>query len=55
MTSQQTADQALSIWQAHRSTPREVVEAMLANYFVPPVETPEEYEITLNQVRECMQ
>jgi hypothetical protein len=46
---------ALALWQANRQTPREVVEAMLANFFIPPVETPQEYEITLNMVRECMQ
>jgi hypothetical protein len=54
MTSQQQADAGLAIWQAHRQTPREVVEALLANLFSPPVETPAEYEITLNMVRECM-
>jgi hypothetical protein len=47
-------EQALALWQAHRQTPREVVEALLANLFSPPVETPAEYEITLNMVRECM-
>jgi hypothetical protein len=55
MTSQHQANLALSIFQANRKSPREVVEALMANFFVPPVETSEEYEITLNQVRECMQ
>lgn len=46
---------ALALYQANRSAPREVVEALMANFFSPPVETEAEYEITLNQVRECMQ
>jgi hypothetical protein len=54
MTSQHQADIALALYQANRSTPREVVEALLANLFAPPVETSEEFEITLNMVRECM-
>lgn len=47
--------EALAIYQENRSAPREILEALLANFFAPPVETPAEYEITLNQVRECMQ
>lgn len=46
---------ALDLYQANRSAPREVVEAMLADFFSPPVETEAEFEITLNMVRECMQ
>lgn len=54
MSSQQLANEALAIFQAHRSAPREVVEAMLAEFFSPPVETEAEFEVTLNKVRECM-
>jgi hypothetical protein len=50
MPMQPRDEAALALWQANRQTPREVVEAMLANFFVPPVETPQEYEITLRNV-----
>ncbi len=46
---------ALALWQENRKTPREIVEALLADFFAPPVERISEYEITLNMVRERMQ
>lgn len=45
---------ALALWQANRTAPREVVEALMANFFCPPVETPAEYEITLRNVEREM-
>lgn len=54
MTSQQHANEALALYQSNRESPREVLEAILANFFVPPVETEPEYEITMSRVFEAM-
>lgn len=55
MTSQQHANEALTLYQSNRESPREVLEAILANFFAPPVETEPEYEITMNRVFETME
>ncbi len=56
MTSQQTANEALAIWQAHRHLPPEDrIEALMANFFLPPSETDAEYEITMRAIAEQME
>lgn len=55
MTSQQTANEELAIWQAHRHLPPEDrIEALMANFFLPPSETDLEFEIALRRVSEEM-
>jgi hypothetical protein len=50
MTSQQSADRDLSIWQANRRLPPEArIQALLREFFAPPRET-DEYEITLRNI-----
>jgi hypothetical protein len=50
MTSQQSADLALSLFQANRKSPE--IEALLDAFFSFP--TREEYDRTLSRVSECM-
>jgi hypothetical protein len=51
MTSQQTADALLQIWQQHRALPPEQrIEALMASFFLPPSETDLEFEVTLRNV-----
>lgn len=54
MTPQQQANEALALYQTNRESPREVLEAIMANFFVPPVETEPEYEITMGRVFKAM-
>jgi len=55
MSSQQLANEALAIWQAHRHLPpEERIEALMANFFAPPPETDLEYEITMRNVEREM-
>lgn len=49
MTPQQTADQALSIYQTSRRQARETIAALLDEFFVG-----EEYTATIETVRNCM-
>lgn len=52
MTSQQQASEALAIFQANRSAPREVLESLLSDFFSFP--SLSEYERTLNLLTEEM-
>lgn len=51
MTNQQTADALLQQWQSLRDLPPESrIEALMADYFLPPPETDILYEITLRNI-----
>lgn len=55
MTSQDEANEALRIWQSYRALPPdERIEVLVAHFWLPPAETPDEYEITLSRVSEEM-
>jgi 23S rRNA A2030 N6-methylase RlmJ len=55
MTPQRAADNALARWQQLRAlSPEERIRALVADFFVPPLESDAEYEITLNTVAEEM-
>lgn len=51
ITSQQAADELLQRWQSMRGLPPEDrIEALMANFFLPPTASDFEYEITLRNV-----
>jgi hypothetical protein len=55
VTSQQTADRDLAIWQAHRAlTPRERMEMLFFDFILPPAVSAVEYDATLRRVSEEM-
>lgn len=55
ITSQQAADELLQRWQSMRAMPPdERIEALMADFFMPPIATDLEYQVTLNCVSEAM-
>jgi len=56
MTSQQSADAALAMWQSLRSLPPiERIEILMRDFFSPLAPCDVEYEATLRRVQEAMQ
>ena len=55
MTSQQSADRDLQIWQAHRAlTPRERMELLFFDFLQPPALGETEYDAVLRDVAEAV-
>jgi hypothetical protein len=57
-SSQQTADEALALWQSLRAaglTPDQRLEVLMRDFFAPPSPVDAEYEITLRYVAAVME
>ena len=55
MTNQQIADQALQQWQSLRDlAPDERIEALMADFFQPPIELDLRYQDQLDAIAEAM-
>lgn len=56
MTPQMQADAALQVWQEYRALPPDDrIEILVATFWLPPIESLNEYEITLSRVHEEME